>query len=563
MKGAKILLESLKKEGVEVIFGYPGGSVLEIYDELFKQHEIKHFLMRHEQGAAHGADGYARATGRVGVCLATSGPGATNLVTGLANAHMDSVPLVALTGQVATPSLGKDAFQEADITGITLPITKHNYLVKSTHEIAQTIKEAFHIARTGRPGPVLIDLPKDVTVLEADFEYPLEVDIPGYKPNCEGHPKQIKEALKLIEKAERPVILAGGGLQLADASKELKKFAEMTQIPVTTTLMALGILPTDHTLSLGMPGMHGTAYANYAIHGADLLIALGMRFDDRITGKLASFCPEAKVIHIDIDPAEIGKCVCVDVPIVGDVKKVLEQLIENLQKDGFKKDSEKITPWLEKIATWKKKFPLRYKKSQKEILPEYVMEVINELTRGEAIIATEVGQNQMWAAQYLHFKHPRHWLTSGGLGTMGYGFPAAIGAQVGQPDQLVIDIAGDGSFQMNLQQLAVVAANKLPVKILILNNRYLGMVRQWQELFYQKRYSHTDLEPGMPDFVKLADAYGIPGFRVEKPEEVKPLLKKVFFEIKEPVIVDLRISREENVFPMVPAGGTLDKMLFE
>lgn len=549
--GAEILIESLRKEGVEVIFGYPGGAVIPIYDVLFDS-PIRHILTRHEQGAAHAADGYARATGRVGVCLATSGPGATNLVTGLATAYMDSVPVVAITGQVGTGLLGRDSFQEADITGITLPVTKHNYLVRDIKDLPRVIKEAFHIASTGRPGPVLVDLPKDISLTKAKVDYPKEINLPGYKPTYQGNARQIKAALHVIEQAKRPVLYVGGGAVISGAENELMAFAERIQAPVTTTLMGLTAFPTRHQLSLGMLGMHGTVYANYAVTEADLLIAIGARFDDRVTGKVDEFAAKAKVIQIDIDPAEIGKNVKVDVPIVGDIRQVLEALLEQLP-------SKKHPEWVAQVEAWKTQYPLGYRVPEGEIAPQQVVEVIDELTGGDAIITTEVGQNQMWAAQYLRFTRPRSFITSGGLGTMGYGFPAAIGAQVGADDRLVIDIAGDGSLQMNIQELATVATYNLPVKIIILNNGFLGMVRQWQELFCDRRYSCTELS-GNPDFVKVAEAYGVKGLRAERPEELRAVLEEAF-KTPGPVVVDCIVTREENVYPMVPQNGPIHKML--
>lgn len=553
LSGAEILIASLEKEGVEVIFGYPGGAVLGIYDVLFSS-KIRHVLTRHEQGAAHAADGYARATGKPGVCLATSGPGATNLVTGIATAYMDSVPLIALTGQVGTSFLGRDSFQEADITGITLPITKHNFLVKDVKNLARTIKEAFYIATTGRPGPVLIDLPKDVTGLKTEFRYPQKVEIAGYKPIYAGHIKQITEAAEAIEKAQRPVIYAGGGVILSDAHEELRELAEKANIPVTCTLMGLGGFPGTHSLSLGMLGMHGTVVANYAIQSSDLIVTIGARFDDRVTGRTDTFGPNAKIIHIDIDPAEIGKNVCADIPIVGDAKQVLKVLNHHVK---FKERRG----WIEKIEEWKRDFALSYGGQGSDVIkPQYVVEQIHELTKGDAIIVTEVGQNQMWAAQYYKFNTPRSFLSSGGLGTMGYGFPAAIGAQVARPDKVVFNIAGDGSIQMNIQELATAVAEKLPVKVAILNNQYLGMVRQWQELFYERRYSYVNMQSA-PDFVKVAEAYGAVGLRATKPEEVRSVLEEAMKVNDRPVFIDFRVSREENVFPMVPANGVLDKMI--
>ena len=551
ISGAEALIESLRREGVEVIFGYPGGAVLPIYDVLFDA-PIKHILTRHEQGAAHAADGYARSTGRPGVCLATSGPGATNLVTGLANAYMDSVPLVALTGQVATDFLGKDSFQEADITGITLPVTKHNYLVKEAGDLPRVIKEAFHIATTGRPGPVLIDLPKDIAQAKLKFEYPAEVNLPGYKPTYTGNARQIKDAAHAIHEAKRPVIYAGGGVTSSGAEGELLALAELIQAPVTLTLLGLSAFPSGHDLSLGMLGMHGTAYANLAVTGADLIIAVGARFDDRVTGKVDAFAPKATIIHIDIDPAEIGKNVRIDIPIVGDAKRVLAALLERLEPT-------KHLDWLTQIQTWKSQYRLNYDRTGNGVKPQAVVEAASELTKGEAIIVTEVGQNQMWAAQYSRLTRPRSFLTSGGLGTMGYGFPASLGAQVGNPGRTVIDIAGDGSFQMNIQELATVVGYQLPVKVFILNNFCLGMVRQWQELFHNKRYSSTILQNN-PDFVKVAEAYGARGLRVTEASEIKPAIAEAL-SIAGPVVVDFQIDREENVFPMVPSNSPLDRML--
>lgn len=557
--GAQILVESLKREGVKVIFGFPGGAVLNIYDELFNATFLRHILVRHEQGAAHAADGYARASGKPGVCLVTSGPGATNTVTGIATAYMDSIPIVVFTGQVPTALVGNDAFQEADIVGITRPCTKYNCLVKDVKELARTIKEAFYIATTGRPGPVLIDLPKDITSNTTEFAYPDKVEIRGYNPTYEGHPGQIKKALQLILSSTRPVIYSGGGIICSNAFRELRAFAEKLNAPVTSTLMGLGGFPANHRLSLGMLGMHGTFWANMAVTECDLLIAIGARFDDRVTGKIDEFAPRARTIHIDIDPTSISKNVRVDIPIVGDAKAILKSLLNHL---GKQKEIQKFRrsqgKWLSRIEKWRKAHPLSYRQ-EKEIKPQYVVEKIYELTKGEAIITTEVGQNQMWASQFYRFDRPRTFLSSGGLGTMGYGFPAAIGAQVAFPKKTVIDIAGDGSIQMNIQELTTAVQHRLPVKVAILNNRYLGMVRQWQELFYQKRYSHTNIEVA-PDFVKLAEAYGALGLRAESPAEVVPLIKEALKSDK-PVLMDFVVAREEGVYPMVPAGASIDKML--
>jgi len=552
LSGAKVLIESLGHEGVDTIFGYPGAAVLQIYDELYDS-SIHHILVRHEQAAAHAADGYARATGRTGVCLATSGPGATNLVTGIATAYMDSIPLVALTGQVPTSIIGNDVFQEADITGITIPITKYNNLVKNPQDLPRLIKEAFHIASTGRPGPVLLDIPKDILTADIDYSYPESVNIVSYKPTFSGHPLQIKKACTLIEKAERPVLLIGGGAILANAAEEVRQLAETIMAPVTTTLMGKGAFPEDHPLALGMLGMHGTRYANYAIIDSDLLIAVGARFSDRVTGKIQSFAPNAKVIHIDIDPAELGKNVKVDVPIVGDAKSILKKLTTTL-----KVKLPKTAAWNQKIILWKKEYPLDYEKDCSELKPQCVIERINELVE-DGIFVTEVGQHQMWAAHYIRCKSPRTFISSGGLGTMGYGFPAAIGAKVGCPDKDVWNIAGDGSIQMNIQELATAMENNVPVNVAILNNGYLGMVRQWQELFYNRRYSYTNMT-GQPDFVKVAEAYGAVGIEVNRKEDVKDAILAAS-KSDRPVFLDFKVAREENVFPMVPAGASINEFV--
>lgn len=557
ISGAQALLESLKHEGVDIIFGYPGGTVLPIYDAIFNEKEIKHILVRHEQGAAHAADAYARATGKVGVCLATSGPGATNLITGIATANMDSIPMVVITGQVATTLIGKDSFQEADVTGITMPITKHSYLIKNAEDIPKIIKEAFYIARSGRPGPVVVDIPKDLQIKKIHFKYPDKIDIPSYKPNLKGHPRQIKLAVKAIAASAKPVIYAGGGVISSGASKELKELAEKCNIPVTTTLLGIGAFPETSELSLGMLGMHGTAYANYAVTDCDLLIAIGARFDDRVTGHIDHFAPHAKIIHIDIDPAEIGKNVSVDIPIVGDVKLVLKDLLEKIAH------KEKNKEWFEQIKEWKEKYPLAYKKDDKIIKPQYVVEELYNLTKGhKTIITTEVGQNQMWAAMFYKYSKPRTLLSSGGLGTMGFGLPAAIGAQFGCPDALVFDIAGDGSIQMNIQELTTAVNNKLPIKILVLDNAFLGMVRQWQEIIHGKRYSATNL-CNNPDLVKIAQAYGAEAFRVSKPSEVKSALEKAIAIKDKPVLVDFVVAKEENVFPFVQPGQPINQMLID
>ena len=550
MNGAKILIESLKKSGVEVMFGYPGGALLPIFDEIYDM-DIKFILTRHEQGAAHAADGYARATGKVGVCIATSGPGATNLTTGIANAYMDSIPMVAITGQVKSFLIGNDAFQEVDTTGITRSITKHNYLVKDVKDLSRTVAEAFYVASTGRPGPVLIDIPTDVQMADAEFIWPEVVDMCSYKPTYFGDPGQIKKAANLIAKAKRPVIYAGGGVITSAAYLELRKLAERIKAPLTWTLMGVGCFPATHELSLGMLGMHGTAYANHATMESDLIIAVGARFDDRVTGRLDAFAPDAKIIHIDIDPASISKNVKVDIPIVGDAKNILDELSKQI------KESPDTTEWLKRVKNWKKKYSLKYKDSEK-IKPQYVIEQTYEATKGGAIITTEVGQNQMWAAQWYKYTAPRTFISSGGLGIMGFGFPAAMGAKMGHPDKQVIDIAGDGSIQMNTQELATCVANKINVKVFILNNGYLGMVRQWQELFYKKRYSQVSLSS--PDFVKLADSYGAVGILVTKKEDVRPAIDKAL-EIDNTVFVDFRIEPEENVYPMVPAGEAINKII--
>lgn len=551
--GAQILIKCLEEEKVRAIFGYPGGAVLDIYDALYDS-SLKHFLVRHEQGAAHAADGYARATGKPGVCLATSGPGATNLVTGLANAYMDSIPMVAFTGQVATHMIGRDSFQEADIYGITLPITKHNFLVKDVKELPRVVKESFHLATTGRPGPVLIDLPKDVCQEKTDLKYPKVSQLRGYRPVLDGHPEKISEAAAAITGARRPVICAGGGAISSGSSEVLRQLAELCAIPVTTTLMGKGVFPENHPLSLGMLGMHGTKYANYAVNECDLLITIGARFSDRVTVRADAFAPKARIIHIDIDPAEIGKNVRVDIPIVGDVKRVLEQLCQVVQA---RTETEE---WSAKIREWKDKYPLRYHHNGK-IKPQFVIEQIYEVTGGNAIIATEVGQNQMWAAQFYTFTKPRTFISSGGLGTMGFGLPAAIGAQIGKPGETVFNIAGDGSIQMNIQELATAADYKLPLKVAILNNNYLGMVRQWQDIFYNGRLAYSDISG--PDYVKLAEAYGAVGMQVTRPEDVRRALQKAMQVEDRPVLIDFVVDRKENVFPMIPPEGTISKMLEE
>jgi len=553
MTGAQIICECMVKEGVEVVFGILGGAVLPLYDTLPQYPQLHHVLVRHEQGAAHAADGYARVTGKVGVCFATSGPGATNLVTGIANAHLDSVPMVAVTGQVARPFIGKDAFQEVDITGITLPITKHNYMVRNASQMAETVKEAFYLARSGRPGPVLIDVPKDVFAEEVEFNLPNRINIAGYKPTLQGHPTQIKKAAKVINEAKKPILLAGRGILISGASAKLKQLAETAQIPVVTTLLGISCFPGTHILNFGMVGMHGLAAANMALNETDLIIAVGMRFDDRVTSNVSTFAPNAKVVHIDIDPAEIGKNVRVDVPIVGDVKVVLNELhklIETRQNLG----------WFEQLETWRKEHPSTYIRESEEILPQYVVSKIYEATKGNAIVTTGVGQNQMWSAQHYLFDRPNTFVSSGGLGTMGFGLPAAIGAKIGCPDETVWCIDGDGSFQMTIQELATIAQERIAVKIAILNNGFLGMVRQWQELFYDRRYVATPLSG--PDFVKVAEAYGIAGALVKNKIDVIPAIERAMAE-DGPFLVDFRVEPEENVYPMVPPGASLAELIEE
>ncbi len=550
--GAKVLIEGLLRQGTKTIFGYPGGVVLPIYDVLYDS-PLEHILVRHEQAAAHAADGYARASGKVGVCLATSGPGACNLVTGIATAYMDSIPLVALTGQVPTNLLGNDAFQESDIHGITMPVTKHNYLVKRASDLPQVLAEAFYIASTGRPGPVLVDIPKDVSTgeLPDDIEFPETVSLRGYQPTIRGHPRQIEKAVELLVRAERPLLYAGGGVILSGADKELTALAERLGAPVTTTLMGLGGIRGDHPLNLGMLGMHGTAYANYAVTECDLLVAIGARFDDRVTGRIETFAPHAQIIHIDIDPAEIGKNKPVDVPIVGDVRHVLEQLLHRLPS------SPKTARWLERVNGWRATHPLVVPENGL-LHPQGVVRTLSELLKGEGVVVSEVGQNQMWAAQHFCFKKPRSWITSGGLGTMGYGLPAAMGVCYARPGEQVFLIAGDGSLQMNIQEFGTIAHNRIPVRVVVLNNGYLGMVRQWQELFFDRRYSYTELPP--VDFVGIANAYGIDGVRVDDPAEVRAALEAAR-DHDGPFVVDVRIEREENVFPMVPAGAAINEMI--
>ncbi len=552
ISGAEIIVESLKKEKVEYMFGYPGGVVIPIFHHLFNA-PFKFILSRHEQGAVHAADGYARASGKVGVVIATSGPGATNLVTGIATANMDSVPLVVFTGQVSTDMIGNDAFQEADVTGITRPISKHNYLVQDINDLPRVIKEAFYIATTGRPGPVVIDVPVNISKAESKFVYPDTVSLRSYKPVYKGHPVQIQKACKLIAESRKPVIYAGGGIIISGASEELRVFVRKTGIPITTTLLGLGAYPETDGMSLKMLGMHGTYYANRAVHESDLLIAIGARFDDRVTGKITEFIPEARVIHIDIDPSSVSKNVKVDVPIVGDCKYVLNEMNKIVS-------APKIDDWVSEVMKMKQENPLTYRNDVETIKPQYVVERIYSLTKGKAVICTEVGQNQMWAAQFYDYTEPRTFISSGGLGTMGYGLPAAIGAQLARPDRRVFDIAGDGSIQMNIQELIVAVQHRLPIIIAILNNGFLGMVRQWQQLFYEKRYSHTCIQFA-PDFVKLAEAYGAEGIRIENKKDVDAAITRALGITDRPIVMDFKVDREENVYPMVPAGKSVKEMI--
>ncbi|WP_025676365.1 biosynthetic-type acetolactate synthase large subunit [Paenibacillus polymyxa] len=552
--GSEILLRSLLLEGVECVFGYPGGAVLYIYDAMYGFKDFKHVLTRHEQGAIHAADGYARASGKVGVCIATSGPGATNLVTGIATAYMDSVPLVVITGNVVSSLIGTDAFQEADITGITMPITKHSYLVRDVEDLPRIIHEAFHIANTGRKGPVLIDIPKDVSAAQTLFVPQTEpVTMRGYNPNVLPNKIQLDKLNQAIAEAERPFILAGGGVVYSGGHEALYEFVRKTEIPIATTLLGLGGFPSGHELWTGMPGMHGTYTSNQAIQQSDLLICIGARFDDRVTGKLDGFAPQAKIVHIDIDPAEIGKNVAADIPIVGDVKAVLELLNQDVKR------ADLADAWRAQIQQWKAAKPFSYKDSETVLKPQWVIELLDKTTKGGAIVTTDVGQHQMWAAQYYKFNQPRSWVTSGGLGTMGFGFPSAIGAQMANPDRLVISINGDGGMQMCSQELAICAINNIPVKIVIINNQVLGMVRQWQELIYNNRYSHIDLA-GSPDFVKLAEAYGVKGLRATNKEEARRAWQEAL-DTPGPVVVEFVVSKEENVYPMVTQGSTIDQML--
>lgn len=558
IKGARILLECLSRLGIKEIFGYPGGAVIPIYDELYSFKDIKHYFARHEQGAVHEADGYARSTGKVGVCLATSGPGATNLVTGIMTAHMDSIPLLAITGQVTSTLLGKDAFQESDILGITVPITKMNYLIQDIRDLPRILREAYYIASTGRPGPVLVDIPRDIQLQEIPYDefnklYEKPFHLEGYNPVYEGHKGQIKTAIKMIKDSKKPLIIAGAGILKGHAYDELKEFVDKTNIPVAMTLLGLGSFPGNHELALGMIGMHGTTYANYAANEADLIIAAGMRFDDRVTGNPQKFLPNAKIIHIDIDPAEIGKNKLIDVPIVGDLKNVLAELNEKVPKLSHNE-------WLDEVAKLKKKYSLTFRKTEEDVLiPQEILFEINKLTKGEVIVATDVGQHQMWSAQFIKFNHPYTILTSGGAGTMGFGLPAAIGAQVANPNKKVLAIVGDGGFQMTFQELMMVKEYNLPVKIFIINNSYLGMVRQWQELFHEKRYSSVDLSYN-PDFIKIGEAYGIKSIQLKNKKDLKKYLKKIL-ESDEAVLVECIVEKEENVYPMIPAGKDVSQLV--
>ena len=552
MRGANLLIESLKREGVEYIFGLNGGAAMPIFDALYDAPDIKLIPMRHEQGAAHAADGYARATGVVGVVLATSGPGATNLVTGIATAFMDSIPMVAITGQVFTHLMGNDAFQECDIIGVTRPVCKHSFLIKTSDEVADIVAEAFHIASTGRPGPVVVDFAKDAQISESIFRYPESVNIRGYKPSVDGHPRQIAKAVELIHNAKRPIIYAGGGVVLSEAAKELREFAIKTGIPITVTLMGLGAFPETHPLSMEMPGMHGSCCANYAFTDSDLIVAVGARFDDRVTGELKKFAPKANKVHIDIDPSCIGKNVEIDVPIVGDAKRVLAKMNELVHHVD-------IEPWRRQTDEWKEKYPFEYHQRGDKIMPQYVIQQIYEIYP-DAVIVGDVGQHQMWAAQYFKFTQSRQWLNSGGLGTMGFSLPAAIGAQLGCPDKTIVNINGDGSYIMTIQELVPAVTLKLPLKIFIINNMYLGMVRQWQELFHQKRYSAVDYHDN-PDFALLAQAFGATGLRVERIEDVRPALEKAKHINEGPVVIDFIVDEDENVFPMVPAGAGLGDVI--
>ena len=561
LTGAQALIRSLEMEGTDVLFGLPGGAILPVYDPLIES-SIRHILVRHEQGAGHMAEGYAHATGRPGVAMVTSGPAATNVVTPLCDAYMDSVPLVMITGQVPYSVIGTDAFQEADTVGITMPVTKHNWLVTDAADIPEIIREAFHVATTGRPGPVLVDVPKDVAQQTMDWYWPESVDLPGYKPTTKGHAKQIKEAARLMGQAKRPVIYAGGGILKARAAEALRELAEMTGIPVVTTLMARGAFPDRHELALGMPGMHGNYTAITALQQADLLIALGSRFDDRVTGKVDAFAPVAKVIHVDIDPAEIGKVRRPDVPIVGDCRRVIEEMVKAVRADREKREWPDLTPWMTEVRSWQRDFPLAYEQAEDGPLkPQFVIESLRDASPEDTIVASGVGQHQMWASQHWKFDHPYTWVNSGGLGTMGFSIPAAIGAKVGKPERTVWSIDGDGCFQMTAQELVTASVEQIPIKVAILNNSYLGMVRQWQEMFYEERYSEVYLTPDVPDYVKWAEAMGCVAFRVDSPEDVQPTIEKANSIDDRPVVIDFRTDYREKVFPMVPAGASNDDVI--
>ncbi len=561
LTGAQALIKSLEMEGTEVMFGLPGGAILPVYDPLIDS-SIRHILVRHEQGAGHMAEGYAHATGRPGVAMVTSGPAATNIVTPLCDAYMDSIPIVVITGQVPYAVIGSDAFQECDTVGITMPVTKHNWLITDPQDVPRVIREAFHVATTGRPGPVLVDMPKDVANQEMDWHWPDDVDLPGYKPSTKGHAKQIKDAARLMGEAERPVIYAGGGILKARAAEALRELAELTDVHVVTTLMARGAFPDDHRLALGMPGMHGNYTAVTSMQKCDLLIALGSRFDDRVTGKVGTFAPDAKVIHVDVDPAELGKVRRPDVPIVGDCRLVIEELIKAVKADRDKREWPDLSAWDRQIDDWKRQFPLKYEQHDDGPLkPQYCIESLREHTPDDTIVVSGVGQHQMWTSQLWHFNHPYTWVNSGGLGTMGFAVPASIGAKVGKPERMVWAVDGDGCFQMTAQELVTASAERIPVKIAILNNAYLGMVRQWQELFYEERYSEVYLSPDLPDYVKWAEAMGCVGFRVEDPSDVVPTIEKANEIDDRPVVVDFRVDYREKVYPMVPAGGSNDDII--
>jgi acetolactate synthase-1/2/3 large subunit len=564
LTGAQALIKSLEMEGVEVMFGLPGGAILPVYDPIIDS-PIRHILVRHEQGAGHMAEGYAHVTGRPGVAMVTSGPAATNIVTPLCDAYMDSIPMVVITGQVPSTAIGSDAFQECDTTGITMSVTKHNWLVTDAQDIPRTVREAFHIATTGRPGPVLVDVPKDIANQMMDWEWPDRVDLPGYKPTTRGHPQMIKRAAQLIAESNQPVIYAGGGILKAHAAEALLELVELTDIPVVTTLMARGAFPDDHPRCLGMPGMHGNYTAITSMQQADLLIALGSRFDDRVTGKVGAFAPNAKIIHADIDPAELGKVRRPDVPIVGDCRLVIEELVKAVRDLESTKPQPDRTAWLDRLRGWQQQYPLHYEQSfdGDALKPQYVLEQLRDSTPDDTIVVAGVGQHQMWTSQYWKFNHPYTWVNSGGLGTMGFAVPAAIGAKVGRPDRMVWAVDGDGCFQMTAQELVTATAERIPIKVAILNNAYLGMVRQWQELFYEERYSEVYLSPDLPDYKMWAEAMGCVGFRVESPEEVQPTIDKANAIDDRPVVIDFRTDSREKVYPMVPAGGANDDVILD